>query len=74
MAAQAFSRCGKWGLGLLSGCVVRAPRCLGFLGAGQVSRCGGSSRVWPRLLWYTACGIFLGQGSNLCPLCWQVDS
>ena len=22
----------------------------------------------------TACGIFLDHGSNLCPLCWQVDS
>ena len=24
--------------------------------------------------WPAACGFFLGQGSNLCPLHWQVDS
>ena len=38
-------------------------------------------RVWAQQLWHMgqgscpmACGIFLGQGTNPCPLYWQADS
>ena len=69
----AFSSCSKWGLFffVVSGltivvasfcCGAQAPECAGFKGCG----------TGPRLL--KACGIFLDQGLNPCPLHWQVDS
>ena len=70
---QSFSRCSKQGL-LSSFSPV-------------ASHCGGLScyRAWALGLWAsvvvalgpsfpTACGIFLDQGLNLCPLHWQADS
>ena len=38
------------------------------------SRCAGSVVVVHGLSCSTACGIFLDQGSNPCPLHWQADS
>ena len=67
-----FSSCGKQGL--LSRHGARASQCGGFscgtLALGHVgySLCGAQA-CWP-----VACGTFLDQGSNLCPLHWQMDS
>ena len=71
--AWAFSSCGEWGL--LSSCVARASHCGGFF----------CCRAWAPGTWASvlaapglgcceACGIFLDQGSNPCPLHWQADS
>ena len=57
-------------------------RCMGFSSCGsQVSvvvarglYSAGSVVIVHELSCSAACGIFLGQGSNLCPLHWQVDS
>ena len=70
-------------LGLLSGCSSQASHCGGF-------SCGGARALGPPGPGATAtersssvvrglrcsetCGIFLVQGSNLCPLHWQADS
>ena len=62
--------CGAQALGLglqylpLVGSVVVAP---GLKGMGSVVVVHGLS-------YSTACGIFLDQGSNLCPLHWQANS
>ena len=40
----------------------------------QYLQCSASVAVAHRPSWSTACGIFPDQGSNLCPLQWQVDS
>ena len=71
--AQAFSSCGE--PGLHSNCSALASHCGGFshckawaLGS-QASVVGAH-----RLSCSAACGIFLDQGSNLCPLHQQVDS
>ena len=75
-----FSSCGKWGL------LFVAVHGLLFAVASLVAEhelqaCGfqqlwhtGSVVVACGLSCSTACGIFLDQGQNLCPLCWQVDS
>ena len=70
---QAFSSCGEWGL--LSSCPAPASHCCGF------SYCGAQAlATWASVLVVhglscpMACGIFLDQGLNLCPLYWQVDS
>ena len=67
----AFSSCGKqW---LLSGCSAQASLCFSCCGAWTLG-------AWASLVVVhgfscsMARGIFLDQGSNLCPLHWQVDS
>ena len=69
----AFSGCSKWGL--LSSRGARASHC------GGVSCCGaqapghiGSVVAAHRLSCPVACETFPDQGSNPCPLHWQVDS
>ena len=55
----------------------RAPlsSCSGFSGHGaQALGCAGSVVVAHGPSCPAACGIFPDQGSNLCPLHWQVDS
>ena len=55
-------------------CCVRASHCGGFSCCG-VRALGVSSVVVAHgLSSSAACGIFLDQGSNPCPLHWQVDS
>ena len=66
----AFSRCGEWGCSLW--CAGFSQRCLLLLRSSG-SRCAGSVVVVHRFSCPVACGIFLGQGCNLCPLHWQVD-
>ena len=83
--AWAIPSCGEWGL--LSSCGTQASHCGGFscceaqaLGARArhmgFSSCGavGLAVVGHGLSCPTACGIFPEQGSNPCPLHWQVDS
>ena len=73
--------------GLLCSCSARPSHCSGFsccrahgqgLRASVVAACGlwstGSVAVAYRLCCSTACEIFLDQGSNPCPLHWQVGS
>ena len=68
----AFSSCGEWGLLFVTVCglfIVVASRCgaqpLGMWASVSAPR-GLSDSM--------ACGIFLGQGLNPCPLHWQGDS
>ena len=79
--AWAFSTCGEWGP--LSRFNALASHCGGFSCCRAQARglAGFSScSMWAQYLWHTglvapvACGIFLDQGSNPCPLHWQVDS
>ena len=72
VAEQAFSSCGKWGL--LSICSVWASDCGGFSYGAQALGHVGSAIVAHGLICSTAHGIFPDQGSNPCPLHWQVDS
>ena len=46
---------------------------ISLLAAPGLSHAGSIDKVH-RYSYPTACGIFLDQGSNLCPLHWQVDS
>ena len=70
---QAFSSCGKQVL--LCSCYEWASHCSGFscgswaLGCKGFSSCDGGCNTDS-----SACGIFPDQGSNPCPLHWQVDS
>ena len=72
--SQAFSSCGA--RGILCSCGVWASYCRG------VSHCRTQALgVQTQKLWCIgwincpkARGIFLDQGSNLCPLHWQADS
>ena len=70
--ARAFSSCGEWGLlfvavrGLL---ISVASRCRAWAVGAQASVV-----VAQGLSCSAACGIFPDQGSNPCPLHWQVDS
>ena len=69
---QAVSSCGKRGLlfvvegGLLIVVASLVER--------RVRSAWSSVAVAHRLSCPTACGIFLDQGSNPCPLLWQTDS
>lgn len=69
--------------GLLSGCGEQRL----LYGCGRASRCGdvsccraralelgASVDVASMLTYREACGIFLDQGLNACPLRWQADS
>ena len=74
---QAFSSCGKWGLLFIA--VHRllllastGSRHAGFRSCGLQSL--GSVVVVHRTSCSEAGGIFPDQGSNLCPLHWQMDS
>ena len=70
---RASFSCSKWGL--LSSCGRRASRCTGFSCCrAQVLGIQASAVVAHGLSGSGACGIFLDQGSNSCPLHWQVDS
>ena len=70
--AQAFSSCGEWGL--LSSCAVPASRRSDCSRRGaQALGCEGSVVVVHGLNGLAACGSFLDQESNLCPLNWQAD-
>lgn len=68
---RAFSGCGKQTshCGGFSCCRAQA---LGHRVSGVA--CSGSAVAAHRLSCLTACGIFLNQGSNSCPLHWQADS
>ena len=71
--AWAFSSCSKQGL--LSSCCAWASHCGGFSCCGAwAPGCVGSVFVAYGFSCSAACGIFLDQGSNPCPLCWQADS
>ena len=73
VTTQAFSSCDK--RGLLSSCSAWDSHWSGFSSCGtQTLGLMGSVFVAHRLTCHLARGIFLGQGSNLCLLCWQVDS
>ena len=62
--SRGYSSCGAW-----------ASHCGGFSCCGaQALGARASVIVAHGLSCSTACGIFLDQGSNLCPLHWQVDS
>ena len=67
---QAFSSCSKWGLlfFVVHGLLIAV--------ASLVAEHGlvGSVVVVHGLSCSVACGIFLEQGLNPCPLNWQVDS
>ena len=71
--AWAFSSCGEQGL--LSSCCAWASHCGGFSCCGAWAPGGvGSVFVACGFSCSVACGIFLDQGSNPCPLRWQADS
>ena len=65
-----FSHCGARALGARASVV--AAHGLSIVTHGLQST--GSVVVAHKLSCSTACGIFLDQGSNSCPLHWQVDS
>ena len=83
-----FSSCGSRARERrLSSCGARASHCSGFSCCGAQAlgtrasvvvawglESTGSVVVVHGLSCSTACGIFLDQGSNLCPLHWQSDS
>ena len=70
---QAFSSCGKQGQ--LASCGVWASCCGGFFCCkAQALGAQASAFVVHRLTCHVACGIFLDQGLNPCPLHWQVNS
>ena len=70
--ARAFSSCGERGLlfTAVSGFSLQWLLLLQSMG----SRHAGSVVVVHGLSCSAACGIFLDQGSNPCPLHWQADS
>ena len=72
VAVRAFSGCGEWELISVAvrGLLTWWPLLLGSTGSGH----GCSVAVAHRLSCPVACGIFLDQGSSLCPLHWQADS
>ena len=78
--AQAFSSCGEWGYSSLwcTGFSLQWLLLLRSTGSRQAgfSSCGMqvSVVVAHGLSYFAVCGIFPGQGSNLCLLHWQVDS
>ena len=57
-----------------SSCAAQASPCGGFSLRSTGSRCTGSVVVAHGLCCSVACGIFLDQGWNPCPLQWQADS
>ena len=70
--ARAFSSCGKWRPLFIA---VRGPLIIAAsLVADTGSRRAGSVAVAHGPSCSAACGIFLDQGSNPCPLHWQADS
>ena len=70
--AEAFSSCGEWGL--LSVAMCGRLTAVASLAAEYRIYGAGSTVAAHRPSQSVACGIFLDQGSNLCPLHWQVDS
>ena len=61
-----FFSCGEWGL--LSSCSVQASHCMVSLVRSMALGHMGSEIVAHGLSCSEACGIFLDQASNLCPL------
>ena len=71
--ARASSGCQAQGL--LSSYASQASYCSGFSGhRAQPVGCMRSRSCDAGLSYPTACGIFLEQGLNLCPLHWQADT
>ena len=68
-----FSSCGEWGsvcrLLITVASLLAQHRLWAHWLQQLQSACFVVVAYWP-----AACGFFLGQGSNLCPLHWQVDS
>ena len=69
---QAFSSCGERGPRF--SCGAWASYCCDFLMWRSSRHAGFRTCVLHGLSCSAACGIFLDQGSNLCPLQWQADS
>ena len=71
-AAQAFFSCGEWGLLFVAvrELLIVVASCCGAWALGAWA----SVVVARELSCPVACGIFPDQGSNPCPLHWQVDS
>ena len=71
-----FPACGGQAshFGGFSHCRARTLECAGFISCGSRLQNTVSVAVAHRLRCPKACGIFLGQGLNPCPLHWQVDS
>ena len=73
VAVWAFSSCSE--RGRLSSCSVLASHCCGFSCYGAPAQgVQASVDAAHGLSWSMACGIFLAQGLNLCPLHYKVDS
>ena len=73
VGARAFPSCGEWGL--LCSCSAWAYYCRDFFCCRAWTVGHESSVVVTHgLISPAACGILPDQGSNLCPLRWQVDS
>ena len=69
---QAFSSCRK--RGLLSSWDAQASLYCGFSCGEAWALDAQAQQLWCTGLVAQTCGIFSEQGSNLCPLQWQVDS
>ena len=69
---QAFSSCGERGLLFVAVCGLLIA--VASLAAEHGLKSAGSVVVAHGLSCSAACGIFLDQGSNPCPLYWQADS
>ena len=69
-AARGLSSCGLWALG----CVGFSSAVLGLSSHSSWALELGPSSVVHELSCAVTSGIFSDQGSNLCPLHWQVDS
>ena len=68
-----FSSCGEWGL--LPGYGAQTSHCSSFSCCrAQAPRCLGSVAAVYGFSYFEMCRIFLDEGSNQCPLPWQVDS
>ena len=65
--SRTFSGCGEWGLLLVAACGL-------LIVVASLVAARSSVIVLQGLSCSKACGIFLGQGSDPCPLHWQVDS
>ena len=75
LAAHGLSTCSSRAKYLqLTGSVLAAHGLSTCSSRARYLQLTGSVLVAHRLSWPAACGIFLDQGLNLCPLHWQADS
>ena len=74
LQCEVFSLCGFSHCSGFSCCRVWTLGCIGSTVAAHRPQSTGSVVVAYRLSCSATCGIFPDQGSNLCPLHWQVDS